>query len=90
MVTITFWNQVNSKDIIGLWHYRHGCGRGLAASIALFIKVDYESAKAKAYYPTEIYLYDPLTTITLAKKELCSKVMKRQLLRNYCRDTTHV
>ena len=50
MVTITLWNHVDSKDITGLWYYRHDCGRGLAASIALFIKVDYESAKAKAYY----------------------------------------
>ena len=50
MVTITLCNHVDSKDITGLWYYRHDCGRGLAASIALFIKVDYESAKAKAYY----------------------------------------
>ena len=56
MVTITLpplWNHVDSKDIIGLWHYRHARGRGLAANIALFINninVDYESAKAKAYY----------------------------------------
>ena len=50
MVTNTLWNHVDLKDIIGLWHHRHARGRGLAANVALFINVDYESAKAKAYY----------------------------------------